>query len=86
MADFNELEMRLDDAKLCYRAPLIKAIGQANLSVGEISDIISVPEGVFYKVLRNNEDPWPEMMADLSVVLGVPVSQLFPTETEGFDG
>jgi transcriptional regulator with XRE-family HTH domain len=78
MGKFDELENLLDGAKLCYRTPLIRAIGKANISVEELSYIVRVPEGMLYKVLRDNEDPWPELMADLSVILNVPITELFP--------
>ena len=78
MKKYAELKNLLEDAKLCYRTPLIRAIGKANLSIEELSYIVQVPEGMVYKVLRGNETPWPELMADLSVVLETSISELFP--------
>jgi hypothetical protein len=85
MKKFEELENCLNVAKQLYRTRLIKAINNQNRSVEELSYMVQQPEGMLYKIISGMETPWPELMADLAVVLDVPVTELFP-ETEGYDG
>jgi transcriptional regulator with XRE-family HTH domain len=84
MNKFDELESSLEAAKLCYRTRLIEAINNQNRSIEELSYIVQQTEGMLYKIISGRENPWPELMADLSVVLNVPVGELFPeVEADG---
>ncbi len=70
-----ELENLLESARCCLRMPIIKAIGRSNLSMDAICHIAHVPEGLLYKILQSRENPWPELMADLSVVLNTSITK-----------